>query len=260
MNAAPPVSCMCLTYGRPPRLLEEAIESFLRQDYRGEKELIILNDLPHQELRFEHPEVQIINVGKRFRTVGEKRNACAALCSHDWLLPWDDDDIFLPRRISYSMEMMDCARRFFKSVQAFLLNGTAITGVLKSIFHSGSCWHRSLFDEVQGYPHMDSGQDAAIERKFAHVLTGLNLDFDIRLEEIYYVYRWGGTDSYHLSAFAQTRKSNESEHVLVADYVSQQLESGKIPSGEIQLKPHWKADYVATVRQYLDQMPALNST
>src|SRR5262245_8679210 len=66
MNGAPSVSCMCLTYGRPPHLVEEAIESFLRQDYRGQKELIVLNDLFGQELRFEHPEVQIVNVGKRF--------------------------------------------------------------------------------------------------------------------------------------------------------------------------------------------------
>jgi len=69
----------------------------------------------------------------------------------------------------------------------------------------------------------------------------------------------GGTDSHHLSAFAQTRKSNESEHVMVADYVSQQLASGNVPSGEVPLNPHWKTDYVATARQYLDQMTATNS-
>src|SRR5438876_11343843 len=46
------VSCMCATYNRPPNsqwLLEEAIESFLRQDY-AEKELLVLNDCAGQEL------------------------------------------------------------------------------------------------------------------------------------------------------------------------------------------------------------------
>jgi len=38
------VSCQCITYDRV-ELLEEAIESFLRQDYKGEKELVILNDI-----------------------------------------------------------------------------------------------------------------------------------------------------------------------------------------------------------------------
>ena len=43
-NDLPAVSCICLTYGRVA-LLEEAIESFLRQDYPGVKELVVLNDL-----------------------------------------------------------------------------------------------------------------------------------------------------------------------------------------------------------------------
>jgi hypothetical protein len=45
----PTVSRICLTFGRP-RFLEEAIESFLRQDYPGEAELIVLNDLPRRNL------------------------------------------------------------------------------------------------------------------------------------------------------------------------------------------------------------------
>jgi cellulose synthase/poly-beta-1,6-N-acetylglucosamine synthase-like glycosyltransferase len=42
MENQPPVSCFCLTYGRPC-LLEEAIHSFLQQDYAGPKEMIVLN-------------------------------------------------------------------------------------------------------------------------------------------------------------------------------------------------------------------------
>ena len=66
MEETPPVSCMCLTYGRP-HLLEEAVESFLRQDYRGLKELVVVNDLSDQHLAFEHPEVRITRVGRRRR-------------------------------------------------------------------------------------------------------------------------------------------------------------------------------------------------
>ena len=248
MNVAPPVSCMCLTYGRPPQLLEEAIESFLRQDYQGEKELIVLNDLPQQKLRFEHLDVQIINVGKRFRTVGEKRNACAALCSHDVLFVWDDDDIYLPWRISFSMEMMGRDRHFFKSARSFMLSNGIVTGPLRNLFHSSSCWNRSLFEEVQGYPPMGSGQDLEIERKFAHALGLKRLASDIPLERIYYIYRWAGTESYHLSWYGKNNKSED-----VVDYIFQRLESGEVPAGEIHLKPHWKVDYVAIVAQYLQR-------
>ena len=55
------VSCLCLTYGRPT-LLEEAIESFIRQQWDGPKELIVLNDHPEQELLYQYDEVRIINL------------------------------------------------------------------------------------------------------------------------------------------------------------------------------------------------------
>ncbi len=71
MNDHPAVNCICLTYGRP-EVLEEAIESFLQQDYSGHKELIVLNDYAEQTLIFDHPEVRVINLPRRCRTVGEK--------------------------------------------------------------------------------------------------------------------------------------------------------------------------------------------
>ncbi|MBV7332940.1 glycosyltransferase [Chloroflexi bacterium TSY] len=93
LNAPPPVSCICPTYGRVA-LLEEAIYSFLRQDYPGEKELIVLNDFAEQTLEFDHPEVRIVNLPKRFHSVGEKYKAAAALATHDLVFVWHDDDIY----------------------------------------------------------------------------------------------------------------------------------------------------------------------
>ena len=111
-------SCQCITYGRP-ELLEEAIESFHRQDYEGEKELIILNDHADQHLVYSHPEVKIINTPARFRTIGEKRNACIAMCSGGVIFPWDDDDISLPWRISLSLRYLE-DRKYFKNKRAWL--------------------------------------------------------------------------------------------------------------------------------------------
>lgn len=254
MDVAPPVSCMCLTYGRP-KLLEEAIESFLRQDYSGPKELIVLNDLPDQELRFDHPEVHVINVGKRFRGIGEKRNACAALCSHDWLFVWDDDDIYLPWRLSCSMEMIRDGRRFFKPDESFILSGGKLTGPTGNAFHSSACWHRSLFDEVGGYPHTcGAGEDLAIETKFDGALAGAPLSEVLPADRNFYIYRWAGTNSYHLSGF-----DNRSDYHMVAEFVSQQRESERLPSEEVLLVPHWKTDYVALIERYLSQMTVADS-
>src|SRR6185369_2052068 len=165
------VSCICLTYGRP-EVLEEAIYSFLQQDYAGTKELIVLNDYPGQSLTFDHPDVQVINVTKRFRTVGEKRNVAVALASHDLLFVWDDDDIYLPHRLSFSVSRFEPGKGFFKPDKAWLWNDGKLSGPIKNVFHSGSCWSRDLFDAVQGYVAEDKGHDQIFERSLEQQFPG----------------------------------------------------------------------------------------
>lgn len=93
------ISCYCLTY-RTTELLEEAIFSFLQQDYAGEKELVILNDEPEQELVFIHPQVKVYNMKSRCSDIVKKYNHAVSLCTGDVCVPWDDDDICLPHRLS----------------------------------------------------------------------------------------------------------------------------------------------------------------
>src|SRR5690349_24951790 len=106
--SAPLISCLCATYNRAPdflHLVEEAIESFLRQDY-PHKELIVVNDTPGQELTCAAEGVVIVNLPRRIRTVGDKQNAAVAIANGALLAPWDDDDISLPWRLSYSADRL----------------------------------------------------------------------------------------------------------------------------------------------------------
>jgi hypothetical protein len=242
---------MCLTFARPVRLLEEAVHSFLNQDYPGEKELLILNDFDRQVIRFDHPQVQVVNVSRRFRTVGEKRNAAAALCSHDLLAVWDDDDIFLPHRLSFSVARYDETRRFFKPSRAFTLNDGVLSGPKANLFHSGSLWHRSLFDEVGGYRHMGSGQDHDLEVRFDKVIGGHKNHDGIQPSEIYYLYRWAGTQSYHLSGFGRDGNGKKSGNDKVMEYALRKLKEGKIAAGELTLEPQWSIDYSRLAREYV---------
>ncbi len=258
MEELPAVSCMCLTYGRP-NLLEEAIQSFLLQDYVGPKELIVLNDCVAQQLEFEHPEVSVVNISRRFRTVGEKRNACAALAAHDLLFVWDDDDIFLPHRISYSVRMFEAKKGFFKPSRAFSLNDGKLSGPKSNLFHSGGCFSKQLFDEAHGYCHMGSGQDMELELAFEKIIgRGKNYD-GIRPEEIYYLYRWGGTGSFHLSGFGRDKPGTESGNQKTAKYVEKQIAQRNVPSGFVKLTPQWQTDYRAMVRDYLQALSAIAS-
>lgn len=242
METNPPVSCFCLTYGRP-RLLEEAVYSFLQQDYTGPKEMIVLNDYPDQVLTFDHPEVQVINLPKRFRSLGEKLNAAVALASHDLLFVWDDDDIYLPHRLSFSMAHFEPQKGFFKVKAAWLWSHGVLSGPLHNHFHAASCWSRDLFDAVRGYPADGSGCDQIFEKRLAISFPGSAQPWDVKSEEIYYVYRWAGTGSYHLSCQGGSRVERKGRYSEVAAFVEQQANEGEIPRGHIALQPCWRADY-----------------
>jgi hypothetical protein len=230
------ISCQCITFGRP-NLLEEAIESFHRQDWVGEKELVILNDHPEQTLVYTHPEVVVINVPRRFSTVGEKRNACVSLCQGDVVFPWDDDDISLPWRISLSMRGKE-SKRYFKADAAWLWNSGVITPEpRKNVYHAMGCWDKTLFQELNGYPHIQSGQDAAMESKFG--TTNERSVTQLNPQELYYIYRFGGTGSPHLSGYG---------------YGKGWEEIGKRRTertGVIKLQPEWRSDYVQDVSEVI---------
>lgn len=249
---------MCLTYGRPDRLLGEAVESFLRQDYAGRRELVILNDWDKKTIVFNHPEVVVVNTSKRFKTIGEKRNACAALCSHDLLFVWDDDDLYLPHRLTFTVQKMlsrNRFSRFYKPNRAFTLNSGVIRGPIHNLFHSGSAWTRDFFDEVGGYPHMNSGQDGALERRFkAGDPKHKRNQRRIRPDEIYYIYRWRGTHSFHLSGFGKDQEGEETGSDKVARWVRRRFALGQITEGIVNLEPAWTTDYVSMVDKYVERL------
>ena len=248
MNTQPDVSCICLTYGRP-EVLEEAVYSFLQQDYAGGKELIVLNDYAGQSLKFDHPDVQVINVNKRLRTVGEKMNMAVALASHDLLFVWDDDDIYLPHRLGFSASKFEAQKGFFKADKAWYWNSGELSGPAQNIFHSGSCWSRDLFDAVRGYPAEGTGYDLIFERLLEQQSPGSAAAYNITPEEIYYIYRWSGTGSYHMSGFGQYAAGENVGQNQVEAFVQQRAARGQIRRGTIPLQPHWKSDYRQLVNE-----------
>lgn len=238
------ISALCITYGRP-HLLEEALESFLKQDY-PDKELIIINDLPEQELIFDNPQVKIFNFKERFPTIGDKRNKSVELSSGDILTSWDDDDIYLPWLLSSLVEKFETNKEleFIQPNRSFCLcNG-------KIEITKGWCAHvaftRKIFDAVGGYYSMNSGQDSNLNKRIKETLNANKYkDIPITDEEICYIFRWGG-DSYHLSGYGKDQPGQKSGFIKIEERVK-----SKPIEPIIHLKPHWKKDYFKITRDIL---------
>ena len=247
-DTLPKVSCTCITYGRPD-LLEEAIESFLQQDYPGEAELIVLNDLVGLTLTIdpkystELRTIKVINDQERASTIGAKRNKCTKLSSGEIVLPWDDDDIHLPWRISLTIDRMTNKRHWKPEELWFWNNGEIVKKIpTKSMAPSMAGYSRALFDEVGGYEEINSGQDQTLANRFQKVSARMVEAISPR--EVYYIYRFGGTGSYHLSTHGYGKGKDQA-----TKYVE-----GKKLKGIKELIPTFRSDYVSYINSLCNDM------
>ena len=95
------ITVVCPTFGRP-RGVCETIACFLSQDCRDAR-LVIVNDHPEQTLLYAHERVTVINKPERYPSLGEKRQAILESLPSGLWTTWDDDDIYLPNYLSYSL-------------------------------------------------------------------------------------------------------------------------------------------------------------
>lgn len=216
-----PVSCLCPTYGRREQL-NEAVYSFLEQDYEGEKELLIVNDHPDVEYVFKHPEVRIINCRKRFDSLGEKLNYLFEEAKYDWLDNWPDDDIQFPWAISLQMAKVAAITKRFLGARTkkgggkypekcfvfcpqgyfSLTNGGrpyrgGIQNLKRPSYGLGGGHLQGLigcskeaWKAVGGYLPMDRGEDVDFLARLrkAKLFSGFS---PLKPSECYYIWRWG---------------------------------------------------------------------
>ena len=256
VNNLPFVSCWCPTYGRV-ECLKEAIQSFLNQDYKGPKELVILNDYEGQTLHL--PEglpdnIRLINVKEKIKPLGKKFNETIKLCKGDVLVCWDDDDIYLPNRISYSVANMPKGVMHTRYIITEDAKGhmevSAIDHVNKwPVAHPTHAFTRELFDEVGGYTESDwVGVDQLFMRKLEAKFGGV-YDQHVDLDDIFIIYRFGVNGIYNTS---DCNIMSENTSDIVTTKLEEQVKNGVVPTGDIVITPGWKHDYVGIAKKIVE--------
>ncbi len=235
-------SAYCATYGRPPSLLGEAVASFLQQDYAN-KELIVLNDLPEQTIHIDAPGVRVINAYPRYSTLGEKFRAAVDACRGQVLFPWEDDDIYFPWRMSYSIEHMTEAG-IYHTGKAWWLRGPFDPVMCANIHHCNLAMTAGRYHECGGYESEDVPD---LDRRLFKRLDVQSQSGDIPDKDVHYIYRWGTTDSYHGSGWGG---DIDDACARAGDYVQAKIKQGLIPTGDVHIVPRWTRDWVAFVREH----------
>ena len=246
------IACLMPTYNRCPKnqhLIEEALHSFLLQDYDN-RELIICNDTPNQKLIYEddidQDKVIIQNLDTRFDTLSDKIKFMIESSDADLFCRWDDDDISLPHRLSYSLYNLGNklewrAENYYYCPGDKTLHTSGVGNT-----HCMSLWRREVLEVIGGYPEKASGwEDQQFNIQLAN--SGVNTSGDlVPIDQIFYLYRWGVSDR-HLSGAGGGNEGLQNHW----DRIGEQ----DISQGEFYLQPHWAEDYVLRAKEARGSAP-----
>lgn len=197
----PLISCVMPTYGRPA-YVNEAVQMFLSQDY-PHKELIILNDCAGQQYEFDHPEVCVFNIDERYPTLGEKRNDVIELARGELIAVWDDDDVYLPWRLTFSLaEMLKYDTPFYRAAEFWAYwGGTELhnnQSVSEWVSHPNTLFAKDLWRRVGGYPAQGVREDAEFFKSIHAELGEEFLTYPIEPQHRFFMLR-GKSHYAHMS-------------------------------------------------------------
>jgi len=244
----PLISAKCITYGRV-EMLEESLHSFLQQDYPGPKEMIIVNDYPEQTLKFDHPEVKIYNISHTFNTIGAKENFATELCNGEIICQWDDDDVALPNHLRNVAKFFIPGSNVLHWKNGVYYNEPNITSV-GWIGNSGIVFRKSAWEAIEGHPLENAGYDMKFVEKL-HKLGGVVFANPPK-EEISWWYMWGGR-GYHMSGQGDDVEGKQNIIQRHSTHIESLRKKGKIPTGDVELKPHWKKDYSKMLKDFINK-------
>lgn len=238
---ATPISVLTLTYKRPA-LLEEAIESFLRQSYTTGDEMVVINDDVDVEYIYENTRgVRIINVPERFSSISAKIKWGYTQCVNEYIYRLDDDDLLAPnalsivrRGINASFKQPGRKTEIFRSCSHYFFSNNVFTKISRNT-NTGNCYTRTYLDRV---PFSDSSFGEDVDLTYGHKGRIHTLPLPTM------IYRWGG-DTYHVSAFGNVPSS------VMMDKTDARLSSKVKRKGRITLVPGMK-------REYYNQLPFMD--
>ncbi|OQB12231.1 MAG: Glycosyl transferase family 2 [Firmicutes bacterium ADurb.Bin193] len=227
------ISVLTLTYMRH-YLLEEAVESFLRQDFSGESQMLIVNDSAEVEYVFEHPKIRIINLKSRFSSVGQKLKFGFSECKYDHIYRLDDDDLLTPWALRLTWEDITSHPGYdiYRSDGHYFFLHNKFKGISSNV-NNGNTYTKKYLSRIE-IPNSSFGEDYAMTFNFnANIYTSYR-------EQKTMIYRWG-MNTYHVSGMGSI--GNDSVNEWTDRIVKTDSRNKNESEGVIELHPHFDEEY-----------------
>jgi len=218
------ISVLTLTYQRH-HLLEEAIQSFLLQDYKN-GEMVIVNDSPNTHYTYDHPQIKIFNLAERFPNLSKKLEWGFKQCQNECIYRLDDDDLLGPDALKISEEFIlnNPGYDVYRPKQHYFFLHNKFESIGGNV-NNGNVYTKKYINRIQ-FPDKSFGEDFDITYKFRPKIY----ESDGKPTMIY---RWG-MNTYHVSGFGDTPTEKLYEKI---DHMT------KNNHGNFVLKPHFTNDY-----------------
>lgn len=224
------ISVLTITYKRH-HLLEEAIESFLRQPCT-DCEMVVVNDNPEVDYVFEHDRVRIINCKERFPSIASKLEWGYKQCKYDYMYRLDDDDLLSPWGLENVKQdiLNHPGHEIYRSRGMYFFVNNKFQKEDSNI-NNGNVYSKSYLDRIK-FPDKSGDEDADIT--FMHKA-------DIYESTLKYtmIYRWG-MGTLHISGMGV-----QPNHIVLAK-ADEMLDKTQ---GTIPLNPHFDSEYYEQLPQ-----------
>jgi glycosyltransferase involved in cell wall biosynthesis len=219
------ISVLTLTYHRKS-LLEEAMQSFLCQSYKGcDYEMVIINDSNLVEYVYTNPMIKIVNHKERFSSIAAKIEFGYKQCKYDYIYRLDDDDLLSPNAIKIIHEdiIKNPGYDIYRSKHHYFFSQNKFIKLSDNI-NNGNMYCKKYLDRIT-FPDKTSDED--VELTFGHS----GKIFHHSPENVTMIYRWG-TGDYHISGIGTGHEVLEKVDKIA-----------KIDTGIVYLNPDFKQDY-----------------
>lgn len=229
------VTVLTLTYQRH-FILEEAIESYLRQNFEEKSEMLIINDSPKVEYVYEHPKIRIINLKKRFPSVGQKLKFGFSKCKYDNIFRLDDDDLLAPDALNNTWDDIQKHPDYeiYRSDGHYFFEHNKYKGISGSV-NNGNVYTKKYLSRIE-IPNKSFGEDCA-----------MTFDFNAKIyvsnrKQKTMIYRWG-MSTYHISGMGDISSDDMKDWTdKIVDSVAKERKTSP-EEGKLVLNPHFDEEY-----------------
>jgi len=223
------ISVLTLTYQRY-EILEEAIQSFLYQDFDGDCEMVIINDSPLVKYVCYHKNIRVINCDTRFPTISSKIEYGYKQCRYDYIYRLDDDDLLTPWALSLTRQYIleNPNYEIYRSQKQYFFTNNEYIQYSDNI-NNGNVFTKAYLDRIV-FPDRSGDEDVDIVfGNNSKIITSDKGKYTM-------IYRWG-MSTYHISGMGH----QENDEIL--NWTDRIVSEKPLENGIIDLNPKFKNDY-----------------